>query len=83
MSKRAAISAGVDTERDCRVQQACAVEVDCEPDLARRRDDLVELGERPDAAARAVVRVLERQHGGALIGDLRARLGGETHLLRA
>ena len=46
------------------------------PSSRAGRDDLVELVERPDAPARAVVRVLEREHGDALVRDLRARLGG-------
>ena len=54
---------GVDAERDGGVEQARAVEVDREAELARGRDDVLELVERPDAPARVVVRVLEREHG--------------------
>ena len=64
----------LDTERNGCVEEAGAVEVDGETDLPRRRDDILEVGERPDASARAVVRVLERKHRGALVGHLRARL---------
>ena len=45
------------------------------------RDDLVELVERPDPSAGAVVRVLEREQHGTLVRDLRARLGSVAHLL--
>ena len=67
---------GRDAERGRRVEEPRAVEVDGEPDLARGRDDLVELVERPHAPARGVVRVLEREDRRALVGHLRARLGG-------
>ena len=56
--------------------------MDGETDLARGRDDVLELVERPDAPAGRVVRVLEREDRRALIGDLRARLGSRAHLLR-
>ena len=39
MSNRAAIAGRLDAERDRCVEEAGAVEVDGEPDLARRRDD--------------------------------------------
>ena len=81
VSKRAAISAGGTLLRRGRVEQARAVEMDGEAELARGRDDVVELVERPDAPARAVVRVLEREHRRALVGDLRARRGGGADLL--
>ena len=69
-------------ERHGRVDQPCAVEVHREADLPGRRDHVVELGQRPDAPAGAVVGVLERQHGSTLIGGLRARLGGASNLVR-
>ena len=73
----------LDSERHRCVEEAGAVEVDGEPDLTCRRDDVVELRERPDATARAVVRVLERQDRRALVGHLRTRLRGGPNLLRA
>ena len=59
VSKRAAIAAGRHALRDSSVDEARTVEVHGEPHLARRARDRVELVERPDAPARAVVGVLE------------------------
>ena len=52
---------GRDAERDRRVEEPRAVQVDGEAELARSGDDLLELAERPDAPARGVVGVLERR----------------------
>ena len=49
-----------DAERDRGVRDPGAVEVNGEPELARSLDDRLELVERPDGAAGAVVGVLER-----------------------
>src|SRR5829696_5682502 len=58
---------------DRRVEQPRPIEVDADAELARRRDERVDLVERPDAAARAVVRVLDRD-------DPRARVVRATRL---
>ena len=82
MSKRAEIVRGRNAERRRRVEEPRAVQVDGEAELARRRDDLVQLVERPHAPARGVVRVLEREDRRALVCHLRARLCRGAHLLR-
>ena len=69
---RGDLAAG-DPLRDGGIEQARAVEVNGQPELARNREHRVELVERPDAASRVVVRVLEREERRPLVGDLRAR----------
>ncbi len=63
---------GFDVERGGRVQESRAVEVHCQPELARGRDNILDVSERPDPPPRVVVCVLDREDSRALVGDLHA-----------
>ncbi len=73
---------GCDAERGGGVQEPCAVQVHRKPELSGGRDDVFQLGEWPDAAARVVVGVLYRDDRRTLVGELRARGCRGTDLLR-
>ena len=81
MSKRAEISAGATPSAVDALRSRAPSRWTARPTLARRGDDLLELVERPDAATRGVVRVLEREDRRPLVGDLRARLRAAADLL--
>ena len=71
VSAIAAVLGGRHAARDRGVDQAGAVEVDGEPQLARRLGDTRQLVERPHAAARAAMRLLEHDDARRLqvVGD--------------
>ena len=72
-----------DPGRDRGVQEPRAVEVGAHPALAGGGRDRLQVGERPAATARGVVRVLDGEHGRPLVGGLRARDGDGLELVDA
>ena len=70
-----------DAECDRRVEDPRAVQVRGEAELARPRDNVVELVQRPDPPAGVVVRVLERDDRHPLVRALRARRGLGANLV--
>ncbi len=67
----AAVLGGRHAARDRGVEQACAVEMDDQPQLARGLGDGRQLLQRPHAAARAAMRLLEHDDARRLqvVGD--------------
>ena len=76
VSKRAGDLGGVDPERDRRVQQAGAVEVEAKAELERERVQLADLLEGPDPSAARVVGVLDPEQAGARRVDRRDAVRG-------
>ena len=70
VSTRDPIAAGGNAESDGGVHQPGAVHVDADTRGPGDGDDGIELVERPDAAARDVVRVLDDEHSRALVDDV-------------
>ena len=82
VSTREPTSAGGHAERDRGVHHPRAVHVHADAGLPGDGDDGVELCERPHAPARDVVRVLDDEHGGALVDDVLGRRACRVHLRR-